>query len=50
MMNSSSIYYIELAQNVNTYLGDGEIVYHGLETTQGEYNAVNCDQAKTSNN
>lgn len=43
--NSMSAHYIELAQDSLTQLGNGEIVFHGPETTAGGPNAVDFDQA-----
>ena len=40
-----SAHYIELAQTQWTQLGDGEIIYHGPETTAGGSNAVDFSQA-----
>jgi hypothetical protein len=40
-----SAHYVELAPNMNTQLGQGEIVYHGPETTLGGPSAVDFDQA-----
>lgn len=45
--NKMSAHYIEFAQDSMTALGNGEIVYHGAETTAGGPNAVNFDQAIT---
>jgi hypothetical protein len=42
-----SAHYVELAQNMNTQLGQGEIVYHGPETSIGGASAVDFDQAIT---
>lgn len=40
-----SAHYIELAPDAYTQLGDGEIIYRGVETTAGGDNAVDFDQA-----
>ncbi len=40
-----SVHYIELAPSAFTLLGQGEIVYHGAETTKGGENAVDFDKA-----
>lgn len=45
--NAMSAHYIEFAQDSNTQLGQGEIVFHGAETTAGGPNAVDFDQAIT---
>lgn len=39
-----SVHYIELAPNAFTQLGQGAIVYKGVETTKGGDNAVDFDQ------
>jgi len=46
IFNTISSHYIEFAQNANTQLGAGQIVYHGAETTQGGDNAIDFSQAK----
>ncbi len=43
--NNMSAHYIEFAQDSNTQLGNGEIIYKGAETTAGGPNAVDFDQA-----
>lgn len=43
---SISAHYIELAPNAYTQVGDGEVVYHGPETTEGGSTAVIFDQLK----
>lgn len=43
--NTMSAHYIELAQNANTPLGNGAIIYEGLETTVGGAAAIHFDQA-----
>ncbi len=45
--NAMSAHYIELAQDSLTQLGNGEIVFHGPETTAGGASAVDFDQAIT---
>lgn len=45
--NAMSAHYIEFAQDSTTQLGQGEIVFHGPETTAGGPNAVDFDQAIT---
>ena len=40
-----SAHYIELAPDAYTQLGEGEIIYHGEETTAGGSDAVDFDQA-----
>jgi len=40
-----SAHYIELAPSAITQLGNGEIIYKGVETTNGGSNAVDFDQA-----
>jgi len=42
-----SAHYIEFAQDSLTQLGQGEIVFHGSETSAGGVNAVDFDQAIT---
>ncbi|MFD0964391.1 hypothetical protein [Pseudofulvibacter geojedonensis] len=44
--NVMSAHYIELAPTATTALGDGQIIYKGLETTAGGANAVDFQQAK----
>lgn len=48
--NSMSAHYIEFAPNGLTALGSGEIIYKGLETTEGGANAVDFNQAKIVQN
>lgn len=45
-MKSVSLHYIELAPDSLTALGNGQIMYHGAETTTGGDNAVNIAQAR----
>ncbi len=45
LFHGISAHYVELAPNMNTQLGQGEIVYHGPETTLGGPSAVDFDQA-----
>ncbi|PKR81940.1 hypothetical protein CW751_00975 [Brumimicrobium salinarum] len=44
--NSISAHYIELAPSAYTQVGDGEVIYHGAETTEGGDNAVIFDKLK----
>lgn len=44
--NSISANYIELIPNAMTWLGDGEVVYVGEETTAGGETAIDIDRAK----
>jgi len=46
IFNTISSHYIEFAQDANTQLGAGKIVYHGQETTLGGDNAIDFSQAK----
>ncbi len=46
IFNAISSHYIEFAQDANTQLGAGKIVYHGQETTLGGNNAIDFSQAK----
>jgi len=46
VFNAISSHYIEFAQDANTQLGAGKIVYHGQETTLGGDNAIDFSQAK----
>ena len=46
VFNTISSHYIEFAQDANTQLGAGNIVYHGQETTLGGANAIDFSQAK----
>ncbi len=46
IFNTISSHYIEFAQDANTQLGAGSIVYHGQETTVGGDNAIDFSQAK----
>jgi hypothetical protein len=46
IFNAISSHYIEFAQDANTQLGAGKIVYHGQETTLGGDNAIDFSQAK----
>lgn len=48
--NHMSAHYIEFAQDSLTQLGNGEIVFHGPETTAGGANAVDFDQAIVKSN
>ena len=43
--NSLSAHYAELIPNANTWLGDGEVIYEGPETTAGGDLAIDFDQA-----
>lgn len=45
-MKSVSLHYIELAPDSLTALGNGQIMYHGAETTAGGDNAVDIAQAR----
>jgi hypothetical protein len=45
VFHGMSTHYIELAPNMMTQLGDGEIIYHGPETTAGGSTAVDFSQA-----
>ncbi len=49
-MNEVSLHYIEFAESANTWLGDGSIVYNGIETTAGGDAAVDFDQAAKGGN
>lgn len=42
--------YIELAPNANTLLGNGEVIYSGLETTEGGAIAINYQAAQFAGN
>ena len=44
--NTISAHYIELAPNANTQLGQGAIIYHAPETTQGGSNAIDFSKSK----
>lgn len=44
-MQSVSLHYIELAPDSLTALGNGTVLYHGVETSAGGENAVDIDQA-----
>jgi hypothetical protein len=46
IFNSISSHYIELAQNANTQLGQGQILYQAPETTLGGANAIDFSQAR----
>lgn len=46
IFNAISSHYIELAQNANTQLGAGQIIYHAPETVTGGSNAIDFSQAK----
>ena len=50
VFQNMSAHYIELAQDSLTQLGNGAIVYKGVETTAGGSNAVKFDQAIISSN
>lgn len=50
VFNAMSAHYIELAPNNMTQLGDGEILFHGDETTAGGANAVDFNKAITKGN
>ncbi len=43
--NAISAHYFELARTAHTPLGDGTILYHGPETTEGGEVAIDFDQA-----
>ena len=45
MMHQMSAHYIEFAPDSLTQIGNGEILYHGAETTAGGANAVDFDKA-----
>lgn len=44
-INSISTNYLELVQNQSTQLSDGEVLYHGQETTAGGDNAIDFAQS-----
>jgi len=44
--NSISAHYIELTPSAITQVGQGEVVYHGVETTAGGSTAANFDMIK----
>lgn len=44
--NSISAHYIELSPSAYTQVGEGEVIYHGAETTEGGSKAVVFDQLK----
>ena len=46
VFNSISAHYLELAQNANTQLGAGTILYHAPETTLGGSTAIDFSQSK----
>lgn len=46
IFNTISAHYMELAPNANTQLGQGTIIYHAPETTQGGSNAIDFAQSK----
>lgn len=46
IFNSISSHYIELAQDANTQLGNGQVIYHAPETVVGGSNAIDFSQAK----
>jgi len=46
VFNTISSHYIEMAPNATTQLGQGMILYHAPETTQGGSNAIDFDQSK----
>lgn len=46
IFNTISAHYLELAPNANTQLGQGMILYHAPETTDGGSNAIDFDQSK----
>ncbi len=50
VFHGMSAHYIELAPSGMTQLGDGEIIYHGPETSFGGDVAVDFDQAITKGN
>lgn len=46
IFNTISAHYLELAPNANTQIGQGTIIYHAQETTQGGSNAIDFAQSK----
>lgn len=46
IFNTISSHYIEFAQDENTQLGNGKVVYHAPETTLGGSNAIDFSQSK----
>lgn len=46
VFNTISSHYIEFAQNANTQLGAGTILYHGAETSAGGATAIDFSKAK----
>jgi hypothetical protein len=46
VFNTISSHYVELAQNANTQLGAGTILYHGAETNLGGATAIDFSKAK----
>ena len=44
--NSISAHYFELAPNAYTQIGDGTVLYHAPETTEGGSKAIDFDQSK----
>lgn len=46
IFNTISSHYLELAPNANTQLGQGTILYHAPETTDGGSNAIDFDRSK----
>lgn len=46
IFNKISSHYLEFAQNAMTQIGDGAILYHGMETNAGGVNAFDFSKAK----
>lgn len=46
IFNKISSHYLEFAQNAMTQIGDGAILYHGMETNAGGANAFDFSKAK----
>jgi hypothetical protein len=46
IFNTIGSHYIELAPNANTQLGNGTVLYHGVETTLGGVNAIDFSKEK----
>ncbi|SHI44955.1 hypothetical protein [Flavobacterium terrae] len=46
IFNKISSHYLEFAQNAMTQIGDGAILYHGMETNVGGANAFDFSKAK----
>ncbi len=45
VVNSISVHYIELCANENTLLGQGRILFRGIETSAGSEKAIDYDKA-----